>query len=60
MTTQIPAVDKPDSASHFLCPTAIIDVGDPAMTHHLVPRAAGMTCTYCKQTDATIRQEAGL
>lgn len=60
MTTQTPAVDKPDSATHFLCPSLCAHLSGDNLTHHLVPRAAGLTCVYCKKTDAEIRQAAGL
>jgi hypothetical protein len=27
-------------------------------THHLIPRAAGMTCRYCGRTEKDLREEA--
>lgn len=55
---------KPDSVTHFVCPTLLIDhhaaPGDDNTTHHLVPRAAGLTCRWCGKTEAALRREIGL
>jgi hypothetical protein len=65
MSTQIPVVERPDSATHFECDGSRaprIDVGTPferRSTHHLVG-ATTQRCIYCKRTGAQIRQEAGL
>lgn len=51
--TQTAVVERPDSATHFLCDSRTVPVG---VTHHLVRGK----CLYCKRTDAQIREEAGL
>jgi hypothetical protein len=55
---QIPAVDHPDSASHFYCEVLVRRAGGykPNTTHHLV----NGTCKYCGLTDTQIRTAAGL
>lgn len=63
MTRPLAAVERPDSASHFYCPVRVAANGGMTgvnLTHNFVSRAAGLTCLYCKRTDAEIRQEAGL
>jgi len=52
MTEQRPAVERPDSASHFYCDSAPFS----DTTHHLVDGR----CRYCHKTDSQIRTEAGL
>lgn len=57
------AVDNPDSASHLYCLVRVASNGGQTgdnLTHNFVSRAAGLTCLYCKKTDAEIRKEAGL
>jgi hypothetical protein len=63
MNHPLAAVERPDSASHFYCPVRVAGNGGVTgdnLTHSFVSRAAGLTCQYCKRTDADIRQEAGL
>lgn len=59
---QTPAVDRPDSASHFYCPalTEVHGTTGNNLTHHFTPKGYVMTCMYCGQTDTTVRREAGL
>jgi hypothetical protein len=55
---QVPAVDWPDSASHYYCAVRVKRLGGygPNRTHHMV----NGVCTYCLSTETDIRKEAGL
>ena len=58
--TQTAKVERPDSATHFLCDASPYPA---SMTHHLVPTQHAQPvqrCRWCRRTDAEIRQEAGL
>lgn len=45
-------------ATHMRCPKAPGPVGGDNTTHHLLPRAAGMTCAYCGRTESQIKADA--
>lgn len=52
--------DKPTASTHFPCPDA--PYSDPFATHHLEPVGVQgiLACTYCGDSDAAIRDAAGL
>ncbi|UJD20824.1 hypothetical protein SEA_ALUMINUMJESUS_89 [Microbacterium phage AluminumJesus] len=49
-------VERPDSVTHFVCPSAQIDTGDPDVTHHIVHER----CQWCGKSSAELRLEVGL
>lgn len=49
-------VERPDSVTHFVCPSAQIDTGDPDATHHIVHER----CRWCGKSSAALRLEVGL
>ncbi|AYD87388.1 hypothetical protein SEA_VALENTINIPUFF_94 [Microbacterium phage ValentiniPuff] len=58
-------VERPDSVTHFVCPSAQINSGDANATHHLIPRpltgpSRTMRCSACGKTEAQLRREVGL
>lgn len=58
--TLVSKVPRPTSSTHMVCPSA--PYSEPFATHHLVPVGVQsiLTCSYCGQSDAAIRDAAGL
>lgn len=47
------------SATQEYCPETGLNPGEDNSTHHLLPRAKGMTCRYCKKTEEQLRTQHG-
>lgn len=54
----IVATGGPDSVTHLICQFSPANPPTwDGSTHHLVPRANGMTCVYCGRLESDLRKE---